>query len=69
MCYLIKSNILYSEQIAFRNGYSTEHDLIQLVDQMIDSFVFIDLPKLLTLCATPFFFKKLELYAIMDRNY
>ena len=49
--YLIENDILYSKQFGFQNGHSTDHALVQLVDQIIESFennkytlgVFIDL--------------------------
>ena len=51
--YLIENNILYSKQFGFQNGHSTDHAVVQLVDQIIESFennkytlgVFIDLSK------------------------
>ena len=51
--YLIKNNILYSKQFGFQNGHSADHAVVQLVDQIIESFennkytlgVFIDLAK------------------------
>ena len=36
--YLIKNNTLYPKQLGFQNGHSTDHDVIQLVDQIIESF-------------------------------
>ena len=49
--YLIENDILYSKQFGFQNGHSTDHAVVQLVDQIIESFennkytlgVFIDL--------------------------
>ena len=49
--YLIENDILYSKQFGFQNSRSTGHALVQLVDQIIESFennkytlgVFIDL--------------------------
>ena len=51
--YLIENNILYSKQFDFQNGHSTDHAVLQLVDQITESFentkytlgVFIDLSK------------------------
>ena len=51
--YLIENDILYSKQFGFQNGHSTDHAVVQLVDQIIESFennkytlgVFIDLSK------------------------
>ena len=36
--YLIKNNILHSKQFSFQNGHSTDHVLVQLVDQIIEFF-------------------------------
>ena len=51
--YLYKDNILYFNQFGFQNSHSTDHAVVQLVDQIIKSFennkytlgVFIDLSK------------------------
>ena len=50
---MIENNILYSKQFDFQNGHSTDHAVLQLVDQITESFentkytlgVFIDLSK------------------------
>ena len=49
--HLVKNNILYSKQFGFQKGHSTEHGIIQLIDQINNNFenneftvrVFIDL--------------------------
>ena len=51
--YLLENNILYSKQFDFQNSHSTDHAVLQLVDQITESFentkytlgVFIDLSK------------------------
>ena len=50
--YLTTSEILYKKQFEFRKGHSTEHAIIQLIDQINNSFenhftlcIFIDLLK------------------------
>ena len=51
--HLIKNNILYSKQFGFQKGHSTEHAIIQLIDQINNNSenqkltisVFIDLSK------------------------
>ena len=50
---LIGNEILYPKQFGFQNGHSTDHPVVQLVAQIVESFennkytlgVFIDLPK------------------------
>ena len=36
--YLAKNNILFNKQFGFRAGHSTEHALLELIDQKSDSF-------------------------------
>ena len=51
--YLIDNSILYKNQFGFQEGHSTEHAIVQLVDQIRNSFeskqytleVFVDLAK------------------------
>ena len=51
--YLTENKIIYPEQSGFQTGHSTEHAIVQLVDQILEFFehnkytlgVFIDLSK------------------------
>ena len=51
--YLIENNTLFNTQLRFQAGYSTEHALLKLVDQIRNTFndknyllgIFIDLSK------------------------
>ena len=36
--YLIENNILCSQQFGFQNDHSTDYSIVQLVDQIIESF-------------------------------
>ena len=75
--YLIKNNILYSKEFGFQNGHSTDHAVVKLVDEIIESFennkhtlcVFIDLSKAFDTVDHSLLPKKLKLYGITDRNH
>ena len=36
--YLTENKVLYSKQFGFQTGHSTEHAIVQLVDQILQSF-------------------------------
>ena len=75
--YLTENKILYSKQFGFQTGHSTEHAIIQLVDQIIESFeynkytpgVFIGLSKAFGTVNHSILPKEPELYAITNRNH
>ena len=74
--YLTENNVLFNKQFGFQAGHSTEHALLELVDQISNTFndknyllgIFIDLSKAFDTADHKILIQKLKHYRINGKN-
>ena len=74
--FLVENNILYQKKFGFQNSHSTEHEILQLVNQITDAFsqekytlgIFVDLSKIFDTVNHNILPEKLKAYGIQSEN-